>query len=507
MTPQRPGALERLGAAGGPVAAGVLVAAGLPPWGWWPLSILGVAGFVVLLEGRDRWGRLGLAVGVSAGFLFPGMAWAIEFTVPGYVAAVGIVVALTAVPLFLVPPPVLGSGPGRGPGAAPTWLALPGALAVVEWVRSVVPFGGVPIATPAQTQIGGPLDDLARVGGPLLLAAAVGVAGVAVAHLVGRSWRPVAVGLAVVAIAAAGAQVAPQGQIESSFSVAIVQGGGEQGTRADPESARVVYARHVDRTTDVEPGTDLVLWPENVVKVDVADVADAPEADDLSELARTLRTTLVVGVTEDVGDDGFRNAAVAWGPDGEIVARYDKQQRVPFGEYIPLRSLIESLADVSAVPRDAIAGTGTPVLETPVGTLGVGISYETFFARITRQAVAAGGEVVVIPTNAASYSTGQMPALELGASRLRAIETGRAVLQAAPTGYSAIIDADGTVTQHSDLTEATVLTGTVERRSGETIYVALGDGPWLAAAVLALVMGWARARRRATAATPSVHLS
>ena len=51
-----------------------------------------------------------------------------------------------------------------------------------------------------------------------------------------------------------------------------------------------------------------------------------------------------------------------------------------------------------------------------------------------RQVVATGGQVLLVPTNAASFSNAQMPALELGAARLRAIETGRTVVQAAPTG-------------------------------------------------------------------------
>ena len=44
----------------------------------------------------------------------------------------------------------------------------------------------------------------------------------------------------------------------------------------------------------------------------------------------------------------------------------------------------------------------------------------------------------MMPTNASSFGTGQVPAQELAAARLRALETGRTVLQAAPTGYTAV---------------------------------------------------------------------
>ena len=68
---------------------------------------------------------------------------------------------------------------------------------------------------------------------------------------------------------------------------------------------------------------------------------------------------IAVGVTEDVaGRPGrFTNAQVVVTPSGEIVSRYDKVRRVPFGEYVPLRGLFEALgAPVDEVPHDAIAG-------------------------------------------------------------------------------------------------------------------------------------------------------
>src|SRR5439155_25318632 len=155
----------------------------------------------------------------------------------------------------------------------------------------------------------------------------------------------------------------------------------------------------------------------------------------------------VAGVVEDAGPRHFRNAAVVWAPGAGRVSRYDKVHRVPFGEYIPLRSVIEHLADLSLVPDDAVTGHGTGLLRAPApaGRLGAVISYEVFFADRARSAIVAGGQVLLVPTNAASFKTGQVPAQELGAARMRAIETGRDVVQAAPTGYTAAIGAGGAV--------------------------------------------------------------
>jgi len=74
-----------------------------------------------------------------------------------------------------------------------------------------------------------------------------------------------------------------------------------------------------------------------------------------------------------------------------VVDRYDKVRLVPFGEYVPARRLVAALADLSAVPRDALPGRGTGLLRTPAGRAGVVISYEVLFSDRARAAIRAGG--------------------------------------------------------------------------------------------------------------------
>jgi len=248
-----------------------------------------------------------------------------------------------------------------------------------------------------------------------------------------------------------------------------------------------VFDRQVAATAGARAPVDLVLWPEDVVDVET-DVTDTPEGRRLSDLARSLGTTLVAGVVEDVEPDRFRNEAVAWGPDGALVDRYEKVHRVPFGEYVPGRGLLGAVADLSAVPRDAVVGTGPATLDTPVGRLGVAVSYEVFFDDRVRAGVRAGGRVVLVPTNASSYRDAQVPAQEVAVARLRAIETGRWVVQAAPTGYSAVVDHRGRVRVRSGLGRPALLVADAGLRSGSTPFVALGSTPWLVAA-FAILLG------------------
>ena len=100
----------------------------------------------------------------------------------------------------------------------------------------------------------------------------------------------------------------------------------------------------------------------------------------LGALAVSLHATLLVGVTETVSTQSFRNEIVAFAPSGKLVARFEKVHRVPFGEYIPYRGFFKHLANLSSVPLDAIPGHGNGVLHTPAGPLGTLVSYEVFYA-------------------------------------------------------------------------------------------------------------------------------
>jgi apolipoprotein N-acyltransferase len=474
-----PGGRSKQALAG--LGGGVLLAASLPPIGAWPLGLLGAALLFLALDGPRRW-AVGLAAGV--GLYVPGLWWMRDFSLPGYAVATLLQAGILAAGVSLV------SGRWRA-------VAFPAALVLVEAVRGTWPFGGMPISGVDLGQVGGPLEGAARIGGRLLLVALVGVAGVALAGLVRRRWLAAGVAAAVVVVVAGFGAVAPDGSVDRRLTVAVVQGGGPRGVRAVARDPAPVFQRHLDATrAGVRPPVDLVLWPEDVVDVE-GDIADLEEGRTLAALADSLDTTLVAGVVQDEEGNRFRNSAVPWGPDGAMYERYDKVHRVPFGEYVPARRFFERFADLSAVPRDALVGTGPAVLDTPAGRLGVVISYEVFFPDRARAAVRAGGRVVLVPTNASSYRDEQIPAQEVAVARLRALETGRWVVQAAPTGYSAVIDHRGRVLEQGGLGGAEVLTAGVNLRTGRTLFVSLGSAPWVLAAIAALLLSkveWLRTR-------------
>ncbi|MCU1497295.1 MAG: lnt [Acidimicrobiales bacterium] len=467
------------------VAIGVLLAASLPPWGFWPLAFVGLALLDRLLADVGWRSRLARGTVVGLALFAPTMVWITQLTAPGYVVAVLVFSVLTGAFCVLVPP------------SAGRRVALVGAWALCESLRMSWPFGGTPLSLLAVGQVGGPLAGIARIGGVLGMAIATVTIGVALSAAAARQVRPAVIAAtAFVALLVLGV-VAPHGRDTGRMlDIAFVQGGGEQGTRAINSDSRVVFERHLDASAQVPPGMDLVLWPENVVDTDF-DVQDAREGRELQALARRLDAPLLVGTVEGVDDTRFRNSQQVLDRNGEWGDRYVKVQRVPFGEWVPFRSLIERLAPDTLARRDATVSHQSGLLRTDSAPLATVISWEVFFGHRARSGVAAGGQLLYNPTNGSTYTGTFVQTQQMASSRLRAIETGRWEVQVAPTGFSAFVSPDGRVHQRTGTSEQAVeVRRGVPLRTGTTWYVRWGDLPPRVMAVALVAVGWALARLR-----------
>ncbi len=505
------------------------MALSLPPWGFWIVAFPAAGLLFWRLSGLRPRTRLWAGWLAGLGLYVPGLMWAKSFTLVGAAVLIAVEALYVGVGCLAVPskPPLARA------------LAFVSALTLAEALRQSWPFGGLPIGGVFIGQAGGPLLDLSRLGGPLALTGAVFVGGVGVALLAegavravmrrarhsggedgsnggggggggvrtrdaDRPTSSVLTGVvavcAVVGVTAVAFHAPDGGSPVGSVSTAAVQGGGRRGFsqsevgRSDALAAQVA-ANRLMVTADRGVNPRLVLWPEDVVPLSTP-LGDSPERTALSRLARALHSTLVVGVTEDITAASFRNEAVAWGPDGTLIARYEKVHRVPFGEYVPFRSFFSHLASLSAVPRDAVPGTGTGLMRTPAGPLGAMISYEVFYASRGRSSVRAGARLLIVPTNTSSYATSQVPSQEIAAARIQAVEQGRDLLQSAPTGFSAAITNRGSVLARTVLGARQVVFATLSFRSGTTVYVRFGDGPALLLSAIGLLVAWLLRRSR-----------
>ncbi|MCJ2188043.1 apolipoprotein N-acyltransferase [Novosphingobium beihaiensis] len=201
---------------------------------------------------------------------------------------------------------------------------------------------------------------------------------------------------------------------------------------------------------------------------------------------------LLTGAVDLVMKDGegiaARNSVTAIDGRGRILAGYSKAHLVPFGEYLPLRWLLEPLGAARFVPGslDFWPGPGPRTYDFgSLGKAGILICYEVIFS----------GEVTD-PLNRPDYifnpSTDGWfgrwgPPQHLAQARLRAIEEGLPILRSTTTGISAVIDADGIVRHSIPLHTAGRIDGRIPPPHAPTLFARYGNAlPLALAAFLCL---------------------
>jgi len=324
-----------------------------------------------------------------------------------------------------------------------------------------------------------------------------------VAHFVGASGLEVIVvamgvliGLAVLrfrskygvvaaAILVAGIGVgslADSGPVGEVVRVTIVQGNSPCPQTHCQNERQLIFENHLRLTRQIEAGsTDLVLWAESSSSFPAT--ASDPRAQEVSAEAQRIGAVLVSGGDRGGTTTTFVNSNIFFSSEGQIVGEYLKNHPVPFGEYIPLRSIFGDLSVTSQVPRDMERGEGPVVVTTPFGDIGSVISFEGAFARYGRSSVAEGAQLLIVASNESSYGESSAADQFIGMTRMRAAENGVDVIHGAVTGASVVITNGGELGEQSDLFEDAVIEGVVRMRTqGPTLYTRWGD--WLAVAAM-----------------------
>ena len=478
------------------LVAGVIVAFSLPPFGFWILAPIGIAILYRQLDNTTYRQRFLLGFIFGIGYFGISYYWITALVVAGYIVLLIFESLLNGVASSLSRTAI--SSTSRIGTKVLRFAAI---FTLIDEFRWSWPFGGMPMGSISLGQASSPIGQLGRVGGPLLVEFVVFLLGASIAEIFSRNFtsaiKPIG---AIALISLIAIAFAPNGGGPiSRLKVASVQGGGTRGLHAIYTNANLVYERQLIPTEKLKPSEHigLILWPEDVIAL--SEPLNVSQANwQVAQIAKYLHTTLVAGVTQTIGASHFLNEAVSWGPTGGIVGSYEKVHRVPFGEYIPDRSFFAHFGPTSLVPRDAIAGKGPGIFTiTSAGgaqvtggaraaggaqvtrKLGVAISFEVLFPSRARSGVENGAQLIIIPTNDASYKSGQVPAQEVAADQLRAIEEGRDLIQAAPTGYSDFVNNKGTILARSRLGSQQILIRTVTLRTGRTWYSYLGDWPMI----------------------------
>ncbi|NED19988.1 apolipoprotein N-acyltransferase, partial [Streptomyces sp. SID9913] len=306
---------------------------------------------------------------------------------------------------------------------------------------------------------------------------------------------------AVVTVAAVGSAAwvwSPRPQTDERVRIAVVQ----PGVVAGPASADRRFDREERLTRELAGrDVDLIVWGESSVGFDLGARPDLARR--LAALSRETGAELLVNVDARRSDrPGIFKSSVLVGPEGLTGDRYDKMRLVPFGEYIPARSLLGWATSVGkAAGEDRMRGTRQVVMDAGGGLrIGPMVCFETAFPDMSRALAEGGADVLLAQSSTSTFQQSWAPAQHASIAALRAAETGRPMVHATLTGVSAVYGPDGGRTGPwlgRDTSAAHVYD--VPLAHGTTPYVRFGD--WVPQAALLAVAAWCaaevlRVRRR-----------
>ena len=275
--------------------------------------------------------------------------------------------------------------------------------------------------------------------------------------------------------------------------VGLVQGNIPQDQKWDGDRETQILNRYLDLSRQsAADGAKLVVWPESATPFSFE---AHPASEEIRRLARDTGVHLVFGTTQMTFEPEVQlfNAAFALTPDGETAAVYHKMHLVPFGEYVPFRSLLSFVGPL--VEAVAPFSPGLRASTMPVGShlISAAICYEVIYPGLVREFVRNGSELLTAITNDAWYERSAAPHQHFQQAAMRAIEHGRYLVRAANTGISGVVDPYGRVVRRSELFETTVVTEDVRLLTELTWYTRVGDLPAylsLLLTVVALVVAW-----------------
>ncbi len=290
---------------------------------------------------------------------------------------------------------------------------------------------------------------------------------------------------------------------EPEVALRLVQASVPQEEKWKPENQQKIITEYLALT--LSPPTDPtiermthVIWPEAAVPVLLASREDVRVA-----IGRALGPNryLLTGSTRYRYPDSnypgaYYNSFHMIGSRGEILATYDKYHLVPFGEYLPLKSVLSAigLKKLTQGTVDYTPGPGPQVITVPgAGQVLPMICYEAIFPG--RVPLVNRPDWILNVTNDAWYRDTAGPRQHLSQAQMRAIEEGVPLVRSANTGISAIVDPYGRIVARLGLNKRGVLDGRLPQSLDATFYARIGDGIfWLfcLATFIVLIIGGIR---------------
>lgn len=365
---------------------------------------------------------------------------------------------------------------------------------LLEWLRGWI-LTGFPWLALGYSQIGTALQGYAPLLGVYGVSLAVIISAACLVALVSSPRRLLPAVLVLSLVWGSGWLFAQKDWTTPSgdaLKVSIIQGNVEQAIKWSPEARQPTIDLYL-RLTRQEWGSDLVVWPETALPA-LYHQLDEDLFQDLEKEAQQNKSDLLFGIA--VWKDEEKRYFNSMSTLGSVRNSYFKRHLVPFGEFMPMRMLLQPLIDYLQIPMSNFAaGKGErPLLKVAGHWAGISICYEDAFGEEVIQAIPKA-EFLVNASNDAWFGDSLALPQHLQIARMRSLETGRYQLRATNTGISALIGPKGELISVSPIFKQYVLRGAIVPMMGMTPYAMVGNWVVVLLACLSLVSVLLKRRR------------
>jgi len=265
-------------------------------------------------------------------------------------------------------------------------------------------------------------------------------------------------------------------KINQPLVVSLVQGNVSQHLRWDKNFLQRIKQRYYGLSYSLWNKTDILVWPENAIPV-FYQYEEFKFFKKIKKQVDVHDISFITGVPYLNKKEGkYYNSLLRMEKNSN--AFYFKQRLVPFGEYLPLENWLRGIIRFFDIPMSAFSlpPKDQKIIMIKGIPVAITLCYEDIFPRFLLEQLPQAQFLLNLSNNG-WYGDSLAPHQHLQIARMRALESGRELVRSTTSGISALIDHKGNVIKQSEQFKSTILSGTVQPRTGITPFVRYGNTP------------------------------